>query len=239
VKLEEAIDAKGNSLKPAADNGDRFGRSWSMNMGGGEDEEQKPDDDGMTRHVVTLDFKPPEWKIKEISRVRGAIMLHYFKGASQVVKLTNAIPANWIISGNSLGNIDFDGNGKPLNDPKLRELGLSLRLQMGMVQSGMTMLTFQTEGSKAALTDAQAFDAQGRPWPTFIQNEGGSDSCQIIIAGKPAAPLSLALLASGGGGSFQVPLVAEHIPLSHATGPKDKDKASGHQPTSETKPSKP
>jgi hypothetical protein len=234
VKLEEAVDAKGNSLKTGEDDGGRLGRSWSMNMGSGDDEDEKPADDGMARHVVTLDFKPPEWKVKEISRIRGAIMLHYFKGAPQIVKLTNAIPANWIVSGNSAANIDFDGRGKPMNDPKLRELGLSLRLQMGMVQSGMTMLTFQTEGSKTVVTDAQIFDAQGRPWPTFIQNEGGADNCQVMVAGKPAAPLSLALLASGGGGSFQVPLVAEHIPLARPTGAKGK--AITTQPPSDSKP---
>ena len=142
------------------------------------------------------------------------------KGAAQVIKLTNAIPANWLSKG--VESVDFDDRGKALASPKLRDIGLSMRLQMGMVQNGMTMLTLQTEGSKAVLTGVQVFDGQGKPWPTFMQNEDGAETCELYVAGKPAAPLSLALLASGGGGSVQVPLLAEHIPITRSTNPQAK-----------------
>ena len=116
-----------------------------------------------------------------------------------------------------MGGGGFDSSEKPLNSAKLAELGLSLSVQMGMVQNGMTLLMLQVQGKQAALTDAQAFDAQGRPWPTFLQQQDTSDQgmCQIMIAGKPQPPLSLALLASGGGPVVEVPILLEHVALSN------------------------
>jgi len=219
AKLDEAVDAKGNDLKP---NESTEGRGYSMHMRNSgmesEDEEESATNRiSDQRHVVTLNFHPPDWKINEIARIKGSIGLQYF-GGSQVIKLTNAVPAGWIKDvSKMMGGGGFDSSEKPLNSAKLAELGLSLSVQMGMVQNGMTLLMLQVQGKQAALTDAQAFDAQGRPWPTFLQQQDTSDQgmCQIMIAGKPQPPLSLALLASGGGPVVEVPILLEHVALSN------------------------
>jgi hypothetical protein len=135
------------------------------------------------------------------------------------VKMSNAIPANWIVDPTQgLRNGGFDGSEKKINSPKLTELGMPLSLQMGMAQSGMTMLMLQIGGKKGVLIDAQVFDAQGKPWPTFFaqQNMGGAegDGCQLMVPGSPPAPLSLAVVASGSGSSVEVPVLVEHIPLT-------------------------
>jgi len=82
------------------------------------------------------------------------------------------------------------------------------------------MLSLQIAGKGAALTDAQVFDASGRPWPTFLQPQnfggmGDSESRQVIIAGKPQPPLSLAFVASGNGAAVDVPILVEHVSLSN------------------------
>jgi hypothetical protein len=87
---------------------------------------------------------------------------------------------------------------------------------MAMVQSGITILSLTTSGGKAALVDAQVFDAEGRPWPTTLmrQNSSGGDerSCQVMVAGKPKPPFSLAVAVSGVGASVEVPILVEHVP---------------------------
>ena len=112
----------------------------------------------------------------------------------------------------------YDYSEKPVNSAVLAGLGLSLSVQMGVAQSGMTMLTMQVSGKQASLADAQAFDAEGKPWPTSLQqsDSGGNETatCQVLIAGRPQPPLSLALLVSGGGATVEVPILVEHIPLT-------------------------
>ena len=130
--------------------------------------------------------------------------------------MTNAIPANWIMDP-AKGMAGFDGSGKTINSPKLTEMGMPLSLQMGMLQSGMTMLMLQINGKKGVLVDAQVFDAQGKPWPTFLEQQnmmGQGNGCQLVVPGSPAAPLSLAVVASGSGSSVDVPVLVEHIPLT-------------------------
>jgi hypothetical protein len=217
-QLDEVVDAKGNNLKVDDSNSGRgfMMRSGLSDMESGGDEGDVTND--LKQHVVAFGFRPPDWKIREIARIKGSVGLQYF-GGSQVVKLTNAIPGKWIADPSKLmmgGGID--STEKPLKSATLAGLGLSLSVQMGMAQSGITMLELQLNGKEAALMDAQVFDADGRPWPTFMQqpNFGGSDAsvCQILVAGKPAAPLSLAFLASGGGLTVQVPVLMEHVTLS-------------------------
>lgn len=98
--LQEAVDAKGNDLKPKPSAEGEFG--GGMNFGGryfGPAGDQDVDEEASTnavsdlRHVVMFSFHPPDWKVKEIGRLKGSVTLHYFAGA-EVVKLTNAIPAH-------------------------------------------------------------------------------------------------------------------------------------------------
>jgi len=214
-KLEEAVDAKGNDLKPT-NPGMASRYSGMENMENGDDEAEATNN--LKQHVVTLGFRPPDWKINEIARIKGSLSLQYF-GGSQVVKLTNAIPAKWLMDPEKMmGGGGFDQSEKPLNSPELAATGLSVALQMGMLQSGMTVLMLQVKGAGSALTDAQVFDADGRPWPTFLQAQdfgmGDSGSCQIMVTGQPRPPLSLALQASGGVTAVTVPILVEHVPLS-------------------------
>jgi hypothetical protein len=217
--LDEAVDAKGHDLKPTdPGQGSAFSYSGvSMDESEEADAEQTNTTSNL-RHTVSFSFRPPDWKIKEIGKIKGSVALHYFGGA-EVVKMTNAIAAHWILdTTQGLGNGAFDGSEKKINSPKLTEMGMPISLQMGMLQSGITMLTLQISGKKGVLVDAQVFDAQGKPWPTFFapQNMGGGEGnvCQLIVPGSPPPPLSLAVVASGSGSSVDVPVLVEHIPLT-------------------------
>jgi hypothetical protein len=219
AKLDEATDAKGNDLKPSESVEDRMlsMRARYSIVEGGDEEGTSTNSPSEQRHVVALGFRPPDWKVNEIARIKGSVSLQYFGCGSQVVKLTNAVPANWIMDiSTPMRGGGFNPAEKRLNSPKLTELGLSLSLQMGMAQSGMTILTLQVNGQQAALTDAQVFDADGKPWPTFLQQQdvGEQGACQIMVAGKPQPPLSLALVASGGGSAVEVPILLEHVGIT-------------------------
>lgn len=216
VKLDEAVDAKGNDLKPNNSPEDRFAM-MRANSGGMDNED---DGDGSStnkiagqRHIVSLTFHPPDWKVKEIARIKGSATLEYFGGSQVLVKLTNAVPANWIADMSKMMSGGFNSSEKDFHSQALSELGLSVSAGMCMSQAGMTMLTLQVKGKTAALTDVQVFDADGKPWPTMIAQTGMGEegSCQVVVAGKPQPPLSLALLASGGGSAIEVPILVEHV----------------------------
>jgi hypothetical protein len=214
VKLDEVIDAKGNSLKMDAERGMSFqGRFGSSND---QEDEDKPAETAEEWKTITLQFQPPDWKVKEIARIKGSIALQYLGGRRHLVKLTNAVPAKWIKEvSKDMENADFDATQRALSSPLLPEIGLTLNFQMGMAQSGFTMLMLQVGGKKAVLSDAQVFDAEGKPWPTFVQRQGFGEegSCSLIVAGRPVAPLSLAILATGVGADIEVPILLEKIPV--------------------------
>jgi hypothetical protein len=220
AKLDEVVDEKGKSLKFHEGDGASGAERWFEGRrhfsDPGEDEEEGSDDapSAEARHTITLSFQPPEWKAREIARVKGSFPLHYFGGA-QVVKLSNAIPEKWIRVMAHETDVDFDPTGKSINDPALPEKGLSLRLTMGAAQGPITTLLIQADGSKLSVTDGQVYDATGRPWPTFFQKQGFGEegSFALTVAGRPAAPLSLALVVSGVGASVDVPFLVEKVPL--------------------------
>jgi len=221
-RISEVVDAKGNNLKSSNDDQMRNFAMRSRFSDSENDDSEEAVTNTAAQHVVTLAFRPPDWKAAEIARIKGSISLQYF-GGSQVVKLTNAIPTNWIIDQTKIEDgvvSGMDSSEKPFASSALSAIGLSLSMQMGMNQNGMTMLMLQTKGTQAALLDAQVFDASGRPWPTFLQQPsfGGGDegdaSCQIMVAGKPQPPLSLAVLVSGSGSTVEVPILLEHVSLS-------------------------
>ena len=219
-KLDEAVDAKGTDLKlPDSDNQAAFQR-FQVRSGtfGSEDDEAAATNSN--KHVVTLNFRPPDWKIGELARLKGSVGLQYF-GGTQVIKITNAVPADKIMDVSRMmnGGMGFNSSQNQLSSEALTALGLSISIPMCMAQNGMTMLTLQVSGKDAALTDAQVFDARGKPWPTFLQsmNFGGSadtETCEVMVAGKPEGPLSLALAASGNGTTVEVPILMEHVSIS-------------------------
>jgi hypothetical protein len=225
--LEEVVDARGNDLKFKDDSEARM-FSMRYSYSGMSDEEDEEGEDGKAaadeyRRVVQLAFRPPDWKVNEIARIKGAVELRYFSG-SQLVKLTNAVPGAWITDASKGASAMFgmDSDGRVVSDPKLDELGMNLRLTMGMTQNAMTMLVFNV-GGPAAILDAQVYDAAGRPWPTFLQTgdespfslgDDDGQSCPIMVAGKPTPPLSIAFLASGNATSVHVPIQIEKVPVN-------------------------
>jgi hypothetical protein len=227
-KLEEAVDAKGKSLMPKDEDEAMMFRSQLFESLGMADVPESGDDQntddkaspkgaGEKPHMITLSFKAPEWKVKEISKIKGVVDLLYL-GGSEVVKLSNAVPASFVMdmSKRSFSDFSFDNDRGKVSDARLSELGLSLRVQMAMVQNGMTMITLEAGGAKAALVDAQVFDADGHPWPTTLtQADAGAGeerSCQLMVAGKPKPPFSLALAVGGVGASVGVPILLEKVP---------------------------
>jgi hypothetical protein len=225
-KLDEVVDAKGNDLKPGeGGEGRAFARPWSSGLGGADEEDNESTNP--PQHVITISFRAPDWKVNEIARLKGSLTMQYY-GGSQVVKLTNAIPTDWItdvsnLPGGMMGGRFDESTAKPINSAALAGLGLSLSAQTCVAQSGLTMLTLQVQGQQAALTDAQVFDAGGRPWPTIFPPQGfggggggddDSESLEIIVAGKPKPPLSLAFVASGNGAAAPVPILLEHVSIS-------------------------
>jgi hypothetical protein len=123
------------------------------------------------------------------------------------------------MSPTSAGSIvNFNDTGeKALSDPALEPLGLALTCDEAMIENGMTVLNLSVKG-KANIAEVQVFDATGKAWPTVLQNEnaGGSEesSLQLMVAGKPKAPLSLALMVSSAGTSVEVPISLEHLPVT-------------------------
>ena len=227
VKLEEALDAKGTNLMPKEDGDSIQERMTQMEMfgteGGPDDEDEAEagqEKDARSQHMIALSFKAPDWTVKEIAKIKGRMTLQYW-GGLEVIKLTNAVPASLVMTMNNPSKSAhlFGGDSErgQLADPRLAALGLSLRVQMAMVQSGMTFLQVETGGGKAALRDAQVFDADGRPWPTTLVEEGssglGNRSSQIMVTGQPKPPFSLGLVVSGLGASVAVPLLVEKVPV--------------------------
>ena len=223
LNIDEVVDAKGNNLKLPKGQ-DEFAR-FSGRFDGGEfidvaeeveeDETAAPREkqDPEHRHQVTLAFQPPDWKVKEIARIRASLSLQYFSG-SQIVKISNAIPANWIREMKNARDFSFEPGGQKVGDPKLTEIGLELQLTMGMSQGSFLYLMFDTAGSKGSVTDAQLYDVDGRPWPTYFVRQGfGTDSMMVMVAGKPKGPLSLALVASGASATLTVPILVEKVPV--------------------------
>jgi len=214
------VDEKGNNLKfEENDEASRMARSFGggRHFSGDAEEDEEGGGDAAraeARHTVTLSFQPPDWKAREITRVKGSIPLHYFGGA-QVLKLSNAIPEKWIRVMTHEADVDFDPTGKSISDPALPETGLSLSLTMGVAQGPITTLMIQAGGSKVSVTDGQVYDAVGRPWPTMFQKQGFGEegSFVLMVAGRPAAPLSLALVVNGVGASVDVPFLVEKVPL--------------------------
>ncbi len=226
VKLEEAQDAKGNSLLPKDEAESMMSRVTSYSSNSMNDDAQNEEQDETVPrketaekpHIVSLSFKAPEWKIKEIAKIKASVELQYL-GGSEVIKLSNAVPANLVMDMGKRSVSSFSSDSEPgqISNGRLVELGLTCRVQMAMVQSGMTVLSLETGGGKAALVDAQVFDVDGRPWPTTLmqsESTGAEDhSCQIMVAGKPKPPFSLALAVGGVGASVGVPILVENVPV--------------------------
>ena len=216
AKLDEVTDAKGNSLKSREQEGfSGFTRRFGSSMEGDDDEADNAPVAAEERHVVTLRFQPPDWKMKEIAHIKGSVAMQYF-GGFQLVKLSNSIPANWIATSEKALERGTDGSERNISDPGLPALGMTLSCQMAIVQNGMTVLSLIYGGSKANVTEVQVYDAEGKAWPTLMQESdmGEQSSAQVMVAGQPKPPLSLAMMLSSVGATAEVPIEIEHVPLT-------------------------
>ena len=220
VQLEEVIDAKGNNLMPKQNAGAMQSAiagfeslGWTGQPRDQTDESAPQPESADRPRTLSISFKAPEWKIKTISKVKGFVELQYL-GGSEVVKLSNAIPANLIMdmTKGGLNRYSFDSDRGQISNKRLNELGLSMRVQMASVESGMTSLSLEAAG-KAALLDAQVFDSRGLPWPTSFSQSAAGPQCQIMVAGQPKPPLSLALTVGGVGASVTVPILLKNLPV--------------------------
>jgi hypothetical protein len=223
-RLEEATDSKGNSLMPKKDADGNFSMRSSERFGQDSSGEEDLDESGNAKqtadkpHLIALSFKAPEWKIKKIGKIKAVLDLQYL-GGIEVVKLSNAVPASLVtdMSKGSTRSFDFDSERGAIASTRLTELGLSLKIQMAMAQGGMTTIALETSGEKASVTDVQVFDSSGRPWPTTLvqpfASSGEDRSCQVMVAGQPKPPFSLAVAVGGVGASVAVPILLENIPI--------------------------
>jgi len=221
VKLEQVVDAKGKSLLGEENERRRFSMYGHMDMsepdeiedddGGGEKKPAaKPDP--MHRQSVVLQFQAPEWKTKEIARIKGVAPMQYHGGA-QVIKVASAIKKVVDTKQAMFGGGD-EGEQK-LESAELTAAGVNIQHVQCMSQNGMTMIMLNGERSKGTVTDMQVFDADGRAWPTAFnaREMGMGGMMQAMVPGKPATPLSLAFVVSGVGATVDVPILLEKIAI--------------------------
>src|SRR5438046_1072097 len=105
------------------------------------------------RRFVSLGFRSP--KATGFARIRGSVDLHYFSG-SQVIKLTNAIPARWIARHGG-DSAELEPGKKSLTDPALARLGLKIGLDEGALERGAMTMIFMEINATRALRDVQVF----------------------------------------------------------------------------------
>jgi hypothetical protein len=214
VKIEEIVDATGMNLKLPPDQVRQYGSM--SHMGREETGDPSAGPPGLTQKAISIQFRPPEWSVKEITRIRASIEAHYAGTSRRILKFTNAVPANSLQDVSRMETSGFPENAKPVTfaHPGLAEMGYSLTLTMGYIQPGYTMLALNLAGGASGLNDVLIYDASGRPWPTYSREDGGEErSCQLMIPGQPQPPLSMAIILNASGGGVRVPIVLDKVPI--------------------------
>jgi hypothetical protein len=223
LKLDEVVDSSGKSLLPKEDEDSMFYASRVFSQFRMEDDADETGDTaevkGPSPRLLSANFLAPEWNVKRINKIRGHVELSY-KGATEIVKLANALPASRIITSRN-GDFTFDSNEhNAVQHPKLQEFGVSLRIEMAMQYGGNLQITMNQEGDKASIQSVQVFDSDGKPVPTtmqgrdFGQSNGEERSISLMVSGKPKPPLSLALEIGAPGGVVSLPVQFENVPVS-------------------------
>jgi hypothetical protein len=214
-QLKEVIDDHGRSLLPRRDDraSQRFQRSFGMTAA------ETQTDPTEKRHVVTLTFLPPERTARHLGKLSATLDLLY-PGESQVVKIEQAIPADWIMDMTKPdARAMFRGGDdeRTISSVDLSRAGLTISALMCMRQQGATMLMFNVKGDQADMTDLQVYDAHGKPWPTtlVVQPSWGEDTqCQVIVPGAAEAPLSLAVVVTQVGAKIPVNITLQRLALT-------------------------
>lgn len=164
------------------------------------------------RQPVNLQLMIPNWNATEITKLDATIDLNYF-GGLQVLKITNAIKADWISSTRDLFNT------RTISDPQLAKAGIKLSCSSQQLQLGRPTLEFRFQGSETVVMDAQLYDSSGNPVPQVCLPESQSlmqRGWSVLIPEQVTGPLSLALQTKGGKTQVVVPIHLEHVPVSDA-----------------------
>lgn len=219
AKLLQVTDDTGKDLLPPAPTDEQYHAYMNQiqainNPNGDDGDEAVPATASDQHYNVTFAFKTPEWKVREITRLRATVALPYY-GASQLIKVEKAVAKVF----DPETSTDFEPP-KPLVNATLKQLGLELTPQQAMMQEGMTMIMLQSKGSQAAVKEIQVFDADGHPCPGMFANGGmggggGGDQLSIMLPGKPKPPFSFALIVDGSATTVLVPIQLDHIPLTN------------------------
>lgn len=219
-----AEDASGQNLIFAASDDDfdvTFNsRSWRTSHIDTEPGGDPPGTDTTfeVRREVALSFRAPEWGVKELRTIKASIAMHY-PGPGQIIKLTNAIPAAWIIQASEGARRSFynadEETGHMIRDARLSATGGGLRVQNAYRASGITTLVLQLESRDSNFQGGQVFDAEGQPWFTVcsLHAETEAASCWLVVPGNPKPPLSMALRLARGGPTIDIPIELQHVPI--------------------------
>lgn len=162
-------------------------------------------------HQVQLNLGLPPLAARSLERVEAQVAAFYPSGA-RVIKLPAAIPAASIREGDLFSWSSSDNLG--IAHPVLDELGAGLELEQGARSSGLLQLRFELNGERVAVEAAQVYDRDGQPCPGMQMQRHGN--LQLLVAGQPQPPLSLALRLKVSGEPVQIPIALSDVPLPGA-----------------------
>ena len=233
VDVTEAVDDQGNSLL-LGDKARGYDRGGGY-RGSGWMRERKPKEPPKeVRQTISMAMKPPMPAVKSLRRVQASVELRY-PGTLSVVKMKDVVAkveaAGKADAADEVIEVPAEPV-KPATEAKPDAFGLKLTVRSASYERGMTNLMVQrtvAPGKSAAIQAIQVFDAKGRAWPTSQRNMGGGDDDEnlyVTVAGRPEAPLSLAMIVDGGGAVVKVPIDLRNVPIEPNEPPAaDKDKA--------------
>jgi hypothetical protein len=207
----ELIDNEGGNLIPE-DEERGYGYGMDLNENFGWFGQEKPADPDRIDHLFSIHFKTPPITTHTIATLSGSIKAMY-GGRPVLIKLPNVIKT---IRDEGQGFSFNDRDESMIDHPALQQSNLTLRFQAAM-SSGMLMLDVESEES--LIKDAQVFDAQGRPYPTFNQpgyTSYNDQDLRLMVLGSPQPPLSLALLVDAATTSIEIPVHFTELPLNRA-----------------------
>ncbi len=206
-KFTHVTAAGGANLLQKVDEG-RFARRFGVgDFGWGMDEESQDKAEDVAK-IVQVPMKVPPPEVTSIASVKGSIAMH-FGGALHVLKVKDAIKT---VADQAAGfGVGFSERA-PLNDAALKDLGVTIQVMGAARQRGFTMLMLQMGEDGAVVKDIQVFDKDGKVWPTLYVKQ--NTHAQVLVLGQPQPPLSLALLASGGGPRVELPIELTNVPLT-------------------------
>jgi len=174
-------------------------------------------------HILRLTVNAPPPQAKKLVLLRGAAQLEY-DDDFLVVKLPNAIPADWVQRMTPEGRRVGGVRGRnTIESADLARLGIELRVltveqQMshGREKRPRTRFWLSASNRNARIVSLQAYDVRGRPWPKI--NWAGHITSRVeplhfSVPLHAEPPYSLALLVSANTVKMRVPVTVENFSL--------------------------